>query len=105
MPLSDSATSSHGNLSAPIIERVLSPPVKGEINNPSSQVRRGPKKVKYQAMGSISENAVKQTKSDRSDKESVNKELIMPPTEVVWIWNLSGNSWLRIDLDKQEKEN
>ena len=105
MPLSHSTTSSHSNPSSPIIERVLSPPVKGEINNPSSQVRREPQKVKIQAMGSISENAVKQTEFKSSDNGSVDEEPNTLPTEVVWLWELSKDSWLRVDLDKQEKEN
>ena len=105
MPLSHSATSSHSNSSAPIIESVLSPSVKGEINSPSSQVRREPQKVKNQAMGAISENAVKQTEFKSSDKDSVNKEPNTLPTEVVWLWELGKDSWLRVDLDKQEKEN
>ena len=56
-------------------------------------------------MGSISENAVKQTEFKSSDKNAVNKELNTRPTEVVWLWELSKDSWLRVDLDKQEKEN
>ena len=66
---------------------------------------REPQKVKNQAMGSIDENAVKQTEFKSSNKDSVNKEPNTLPTEVVWLLELSKDSWLRVDLDKQEKEN
>ena len=52
-------------------------------------------------MGSYSENAVKQIEFKSSDKELVNKEPGIFPTEVVWFWDLSKDSWLRVDLDKQ----
>ena len=56
-------------------------------------------------MDSIDENAVKQTEFKSSNKDSVNKEPNKLPTEVFWLWELSKDSWLRVDLDKQEKEN
>ena len=105
LPLSFSATSSRSNSSAPITKRVLSSPVEGKINNPSSQVRQEPQKVKNQAMGSIFEHAVKQIEFESLDTDLVNKEPSMLPAEVVWVWDLSKDSWLRVDLDKQEKEN
>ena len=105
MPLSDSVTTSRNNFSAPTTKRVFLPPVKGGINNPLSQVRQEPQKVKSQVMGSFSENAVKQIEFESLDKELVNKEPGTFPTEVVWFWDLSKDSWLRVDLDKQEIEN
>ena len=101
VPLSHSVRSSHSNLSAPIIKRVLSPPLKGEINNLASQVKREPQKLKKQTMGSIYENAVKQTEFKISDKDPVDKKPSPLPTEVVWLWELSKDSWSRVDLDKQ----
>jgi len=66
---------------------------------------REPQKVKNHAMGSVSENAVKQTEFESLDKDSVNKVPSMLPTEVVWLWDVSKDSWLRVDLEKQEKQN
>ena len=105
VPLSDSATSSRSNSSAPIIKRMFSPSVKGGKNNPPSQVRQEPQKVKSQVMGSFSEDAVKQIEFESSDEDLINKEPSILPTEVVWLWDLGKDSWLRVDLDKQEKEN
>ena len=98
-------TSSRSNSSAPIIKRMFLPAVKGGKNNPPSQVRQEPQKVKSQVVGSFSENAMKQIDFESSDKGLVNKEPSILPTEVVWLWDLSKDSWLRFDLDKQEKEN
>ncbi len=105
VPLSNSATSSRSNSSAPIIKRMFSPSVKGGKNNPPSQVRQEPQKVKSQVMGSFSEDAVKQIEFESWDEDLINKELSILPTEVVWLWDLGKDSWLRVDLDKQEKEN
>ncbi|MDA9641673.1 hypothetical protein N9T26_02160 [Alphaproteobacteria bacterium] len=105
VPLSDSVTTSRSNFSAPITKRVFLPAVKGGIDNPSSQVRQEPQKVKSQVTGSFSENAVKQIEFESSGKDLVNKEPGISPTEVVWFWDLSKDSWLRVDLDKQEIEN
>ena len=56
-------------------------------------------------MGSFSEDAVKQIEFESSDEDLINKEPSILPTEVVWLWDLGKDSWLRVDLDKQEKEN
>lgn len=105
VPLSHSATFSRNNSSAPITKRVLSPPVKGQKNNPTNLIKQKPQKVKNQAMSLVSANAVKQIERESLDKGSVKKEPGMLPTEVIWLWDLSKDSWLRVDLDKQEKEN
>ena len=55
-------------------------------------------------MGSFFENAVKQIEFESSDEDLVNKEQSKLPTEVVCLWCLSKDSWLRVDLDTQEKE-
>ena len=50
-------------------------------------------------MSSISKNVVKQIELESLGKDPVNKQPSMLPDEDVWLWDLSEDSWLRVDLD------
>ena len=113
------ATASSGAISAELEEVIVTAQKRAESlqDVPISMTAIGGEKISEAGIQSmtdlgsyvpnlgISENAVKQTEFKISDKDSVNKVPNTLPTEVVWLWELSTDSWLRVDLDKQEKEN
>ena len=104
VPLANIAKLGRSDYSAPINNRVSLPPVKGGINRSASQETHKSQKVKNQVMGSFFENAEKQVEFESSQANLVNEDSAKPSTEVIWLWDLSKDSWLLVSPDEQEKE-